>query len=119
MKLKLVNIVDDRYFHDFRMDSDKTIVAVATTKESIDSLTISASIMPTLSKATYVWSAAKIGFDTPTGELSDSQYATQVNGFHWVKIPGYAVIKINPEFIKNNILSPAGEADIIERSVAE
>src|SRR4030042_5996734 len=50
----------------------------------------------------------QIGFTTPSKELSDKQYATQANGYHWVKIAGYSTIKIPPEYITNNILSQAG-----------
>ena len=53
------------------------------------------------------WSQ-KIGFSTPSKELSDKQYATQANGYHWVKIAGYATIKIPPEYITNGTLSQAG-----------
>src|SRR4030042_1000225 len=53
------------------------------------------------------WSK-QIGFATPSKELSDKQYATQANGYHWVKIPGYSTIKVLPEHITNNNLSQAG-----------
>ena len=53
------------------------------------------------------WSQ-QIGFATLSKDLSDKQYATQANGYHWVKIPGYAVIKIPPEHITNNTLNQAG-----------
>ena len=119
MKLTQVAITNNRYFHNFKRDSDSVIVSAITTKESYDALADSASIKPTLPQTAYVWSAAKIGFDTPTGELIDGLYATQVNSFHWVKIPSYAVIKIDPVYIKNNNLSPAGEAEVMESSVAE
>lgn len=54
-----------------------------------------------------VWSK-QIGFLTPSKELSDKQYATQANGYHWVKIPGYSTVKVFPEHITNNTLSQAG-----------
>ncbi len=53
------------------------------------------------------WSK-KIGFATLSKELADNQYATQPNGYHWVKIPGWTTCKIPPEFINKNILSQAG-----------
>ena len=53
------------------------------------------------------WSK-RIGFVTPSKSLSDKEYATQENGFHWVKLRGYAMIKINPEFITNDTLSQEG-----------
>src|SRR3989337_2580073 len=52
------------------------------------------------------WSQ-QIGFATPSKDLSDKQYATQANGYHWVKIPGYSMIKIPPEHITNNTLNQA------------
>lgn len=64
--------------------------------------------------------SVNIAFDTPTGELSDGQYCTQVNGFHWVKIPGYKVIKISPDFIgETNIITPQGITEIKESSEEE
>ena len=68
---------------------------------------------------TFVSSATKISFATVSGQLSDNEYATQANGFHWVKIPGYKMYKINPEFISKNILSQAGITFIQTNSVAE
>ena len=68
---------------------------------------------------TWVRSATKITFATLTGKFSDNQYATQANGFHWVKIPNYEVIKINPEFIDKNRLSDVGIAEIEFNSVLE
>src|SRR3990167_4622737 len=53
------------------------------------------------------WSK-QIGFATPSKALSDKQYATQANGYHWVKIAGYSMIKVFPEHITNNILNQAG-----------
>src|SRR3989304_407492 len=58
--------------------------------------------------STIVSSATKISFSTLSGELSNNEYATQENGFHWVKLAGYTLIKINPEYISKNILSQAG-----------
>ncbi len=115
MKLTRVNIGSNKYVNKFEM-LDETFVEEITTKEAYDNLSV---ITPTKTDSVWLSSAIKISFDTPTGELSDGEYATQENGFHWIKILGYAVTKINPEFIKNNILSPAGEIDVEERSVAE
>jgi len=69
--------------------------------------------------STLVSSATKISFSTLSGELSDKEYATQVNGFHWVKIPNYKMYKINPGFISRNILSQAGIDFIQTNSVLE
>jgi len=55
----------------------------------------------------------RIAFNTPDGKLADGQYATQVNGFHWVKIPGYTVVKISSAYIKSNTLSSQGIAKIL------
>jgi len=113
MELTKVNIGEDRYFNKFEL-SDKTNISEATTKEDFDSPD-----EPIKEDATLIQSSIKIGFDTSTGELRDGEYATQENGFHWIKISGYAVTKINPEFIKDSILSPEGEVDVKERSEAE
>lgn len=61
----------------------------------------------------------QMGFDTLSKTLSDKQYATQTNGYHWVKIPGYKITKIAPEFIVNNTLSQAGIDEIKARSEVE
>ena len=58
--------------------------------------------------STFVSSATKISFSTLSGELSNKEYATQANGFHWVKLAGYTMIKIDPQYITNNFLSQAG-----------
>ena len=60
-----------------------------------------------------------IAFDTPTGELSDGQYASQGNGFHWVKIQGYKLIKIDPDMISKEKTTVAGLNKILEDSEAE
>ena len=58
--------------------------------------------------STWIRTGRQITFSTPSGELSDKEYATQANGFHWVKIAGYRMYKIPPEYITNNTLSQAG-----------
>ena len=110
MRLKQVKIGENLYVNKFEL-SDKTIITEATTKLAYDSL---ATATPTKTDTKWVASSIRIGFDTPTGELSDGQYATQDNGFHWVKIEGYDMVKILPEYIKNDILSKEGEAKIKE-----
>lgn len=110
MKLKKVDIGANRYVHKFKL-ADKTIVTEIATKETYDNL---ATTKPTKTDATWAMSSIRIGFDTPTGELSDGEYATQENGFHWVKIAGYDMEKVLPEYIKNDILSKEGEAKIKE-----
>lgn len=110
MELKKVAIGENIYVHKFEL-SDKSIITEATTKASYDNLT---SIKPIKADSTWFMSSKRIGFDTPTGELSDGEYATQENGSHWVKLTGYDTVKINPEYIKNNILTKEGEAKIKE-----
>ena len=68
---------------------------------------------------THDYWCQQISFDTPSGFLSDNKYATQANGFHWVKINRYAMTKIVPEFIVNDILSAEGIAEIKRRGVTE
>lgn len=63
--------------------------------------------------------SVNIAFDTPTGELTDGQYATQVNGCHWVKLPGYKVIKIDADMVSNNVITIDGINKILEDSEAE
>ncbi len=60
-----------------------------------------------------------IAFDTSTGELSDGQHATQANGFHWVKIPDYKVIKIDPDMVVEEKATVAGLNKISLDSEAE
>ena len=104
MELTKVDIGDFRYFHKFELE-DKTLVTEVTTKETYDNLSATT---PTKIDSTYKMSSIRIGFDTPTGELGDGQYATQENGSHWVKLKGYTMIKILPEYIKDDILSNEG-----------
>ena len=111
MKLTKVNIGTNRYVHKFKL-SNGTVVTESTTKASYDNLSIKDSSRPVKAGATWFMSSIRIGFDTPTGELSDNQYATQDNGFHWVKLVGHDVVKVLPEYIKNDILSKEGEAKI-------
>lgn len=63
----------------------------------------------------------QIYFDTPTGELSDGQYAVQDNGYVWAKIPKYAVFKMPPEYvdIPNNRITSDGVAYFKQYSVME
>jgi len=68
---------------------------------------------------TFVGSATKISFATLSGNLEDNQYATQPNGFHWVKLPGYKMYKIDPGFINKNFLSQTGIDFIHTNSVLE
>ena len=111
MKLTQVNIAASKYITVFKDTEDATI------KEEI---TESKYLEPQI-KTDCVWvqSAKKIAFNTITGELLDGQYATQINGGHWVKIPDYKMIKIRSEYIKNDILSPAGEKEVETKSVLE
>lgn len=63
----------------------------------------------------------RIYFDTPTGDLSDGQYAVQENGYVWAKIPKYAVFKLPPEYvdIPNNKITSEGVAYFKANSVLE
>ena len=76
-------------------------------------------VMPDYPSAAYAGSVKKIGFDSPPRTLADGEYATQENNAHWVKLRGYALIKINPEFIVNDSLSNEGKAHIEMESVIE
>jgi|SRR3972149_10304484 len=69
--------------------------------------------------STFVGAATKISFSTLSGELSDNEYATQENGFHWVKIKNYAMTKIAPEYIVGDVLSNEGINEIKKRSVTQ
>ena len=108
MKLQKVEIGSNLYVNKFEL-VDKTIIVEPSTKEVYDNLSVS---KPTKVDAVWKMSSIRIGFDTPTGELGDGQYATQENGFHWVKLEGYDMRKINPEYIKDNILLDEGLAKI-------
>jgi len=110
IKLTKVDIVADKYFAKF--DTDGSI-----SKEEIDSTSFDS----VQSKVDAVWlsSARKISFDTPTGQLRDGEYATQLNGFHWVKITGYAVIKVRPGVVTNNALQQKGIEEVKLKSVEE
>ena len=96
MILRKVNIGADRYFHKFQL-SDGTISYRTTTKEEYGGLNYS--VKPTKTDAVWLSSSSRIGFDTPSGELDDGQYATQKNGFDWVKLAGYEMKKLMPEDI--------------------
>ena len=110
MKLKKVAIGENRYVHKFEL-ANGSIVEVMALKTSYDNL---ATIQPTQAQATWKCSSIRIGFDTTSGNLSDGEYATQENGSHWVKIEGYDMVKISPEYIVRNNLSDEGLAKITE-----
>lgn len=97
IKLTKVNIGPFKYYSTFKVDGVVSAQEVAVVN-----------LDETNSDPTWVSSSKCISFATPSGNLSDNQYATQTNGYHWVKIPGYTLIKIFPEHIKNNTLSLAG-----------
>jgi hypothetical protein len=63
----------------------------------------------------------EIAFDTPTGQLSDGQYAVQENGYVWGKIPKYVVFKMPPEYvdIPNNRITSEGVDYFKTHSVLE
>lgn len=62
-----------------------------------------------------------IVFDTPTGNLSDLQFAVQENGYIWVKAPGYKLIKIPPEYVDlaTKVVSKEGIIYLKANSVTE
>jgi len=62
-----------------------------------------------------------ITFDTPTGELSDGQYAVQENGYVLAKIPKNAVFKMPPQYIDlvNNKITSEGVIYFKTNSVLE
>ena len=111
MKLIKVNIGANKYVHKFRLE-DKTVITEATTKASYDNL--KDQIKPTKPDATWFMSSIRIGFDTPSGNLSDGEYATQKNGYHWVKLAGYEMWKVMPEDVHNDNLLKGAEKKIEE-----
>jgi len=114
IKLTKVSIGSDKHFSTF-----DTSGGLVTDEITLSEYTNIFTEIPTKEDGTWRQSSTKISFDTSTGELSDKQYATQENGFHWVKIPDYAVTKIDPKFIDKDLLSADGVADVKERSEAE
>jgi len=78
-------------------------------------------ILPSEPDATFIGATKHIGF----GDLLiprillDGEYATQINGYHWVKLSGYEMIKIAPEYISSSRLSNEGVALIQTESVAQ
>ena len=113
MRVKKVSIGADRYIHKFKRDNG-TIVEVLALQSSYDNLAI---VQPTLPDLTWISSSIRIGFDTTNRTLSDGEYATQDNGFHWVKIADCDMVKILPEYISANKLSDEGVAKVIEMTV--
>jgi hypothetical protein len=107
VKLTKVNIGPNKTYSTFNIDGELVTqeVMVVPLDEELNS--------------TFVGSVTKISFVTPSGKLEDNQYATQPNGFHWVKLPSYEMYKIDPGFISKNILSQAGIDFIYTNSVLE
>src|SRR3972149_6823457 len=93
IKLIKVNIGPDKFYTTTKIDGELSTQEVM--------------VYP-LDDPTVVATCTKISFATPSGNLSDNEYATQANGHHWVKIQGYTTCKIPPEFINKNILSQTG-----------
>lgn len=106
IRLAEKNIGEDKYIHKFRLAND-SVVEVATTQAAYDNLHV---VAPTLPSATWLCSSIRIGFDTPSGNLGNEEFATQENGYHWVKLTGYRLLKIDPEYIVRKVLSTEGEA---------
>ena len=106
IKLTKVNIGANRYFNKYKNNATGYVVNVETTKEVYDAIVALVEPAPDKPGAAYVGSYTAIGFEG--GDLADNYYATQANGFHWVKINKYAMIKVFPEHITNNTLSNEG-----------
>ncbi len=96
IKLTKVNIGPNKTFSTFNIDGELVT-------QEVMYVPLDEELGPT-----FVGAATKITFATVSGNLEDNQYATQPNGYHWVKIPGWTTCKIPPEFINKNILSQAG-----------
>ena len=118
VKLDKVEIGDFRYSYKFRLGNGN-IVEVMALGANFDALLGKEVIIPEYPDATFVGATKHIGFGSPSRSLADKEYATQVNGYHWVKIAGYVMIKIAPEYIVSNTLSNAGIALIQAESVAQ
>ena len=109
------NIGENKYIHKF-MRPNGGIITVMTTASSYNDLVHTQPVYP---DATWVMSSIRIGFDTPTGDLGNKEFATQANGYHWVKLRGYVMRKIPPEYIVGVTLSPEGAALIETEGNAE
>ena len=118
VKLTKVEIGDFRYSYKFRLENGN-IVEVMILGVNFDALLGRDVIIPEYPSATFIGATKHIGFDSPPRSLADKEYSTQPNGYHWVKIAGYAMIKIAPEYIVNGTLSNAGVTLIQTESVAE
>ena len=108
IKLTKINIVANKYFAKFNTAGHISVEEIA--EKDYKNIQVK-------DKAVWMGSSSKISFDTTTGELGDNEYATQLNGFHWVKIKEYEVIKIRPEFIIKNALSQKGIDEVKSKSV--
>ena len=108
IRLSEKNIGDNRYYHTFRLGGGSK-VTVRTTALSYENLSV---IAPTMPDATWLYSSIRIAFDTTSGNLDNEQFATQENGYHWVKLTGYILTKIAPEYIDKKVLSTEGEAQV-------
>jgi len=118
VKLTKVEIGEFRYSYKFKL-SNGNIVEVMVLGVNFDALLGRDVIIPEYPSATFIGATKHIGFDSPPRSLVDKEYATQLNGYHWVKIAGYAMIKIAPEYIVSNSLSNAGVTLIQDESVAQ
>jgi len=114
IKLTKVNIGANRYFNKYKNNATGYVVNVETTKEVYDAIVASREPAPDKPGSAYVGSYTAIGFEG--GDLADNTYATQENGFHWVKINRYEMTKIAPEFISIDVLSNAGIDEIKKRA---
>ena len=115
IKLSKVDIGPNRYWATFKRISDGAEISIQVLENNIEGVVVSSNqdIQTLLQNYELIKHATKISFSTLSENLSDKEYATQENGFHWVKIPGYKVIKIKPEHIDSKgTLSSGGQAYI-------
>lgn len=118
MKLTKVDMAAERYYHKFRL-AGGTVITEETTKTVFDNLSVKGNPQPTKTGGTWQMSYDTPAFDTLSKELGDNQYATQINGYHWVKLPGFKMEKIDPGYIISDDLSSAGEMLIKELAEVE
>lgn len=100
--LNLVNIVGKRYLHIFKMD-DKSIKTVETTREDYLQLGKVDPKNPTIEKGVWLKSIEVPKFDTKNGDLSEGDYADDVDRFIGKK-DGY-ILFIEKNEVENHQIS--------------
>lgn len=121
IQLTKVRIGQNKYYALFRKPDGTDIRIQIQDRDYPDVLSSKNIEVKGILQAGGVWkrSSVNISFITSSGNLSDNQYATQENGFHWVKIAGYKIYKIAPELIVSDLLSDEGISFIQVNSEAE